>query len=60
MAVHAATAQHPCMCYAYTNANGSQTIIVGKHFFDRLRAERWCLKVFIERDGSRRIHVCRL
>lgn len=52
--------QRPCLCYAYENATGSQRIVVGEHFFERLIRERWCVKVFVERDGARRIHVCRV
>lgn len=55
------TGHHPhsdCWCYMYQNRDATTQVFVGQHLFESLVRDKWCVKVFIKRDGRRTIHVC--
>lgn len=59
----AAVMGHPhsdCMCYMYVNRDSSMQVVVGKHMFESLVHDKWCVKVFTKRDGKKTIHVCQI
>lgn len=43
-----------CMCYVYTNRDGSMQVYVSKHFFESLVREKWCIRVYTKRG----VHIC--